>query len=59
MLPHFRRDGAAQERRQRQREDESWQDAVVVGAVERARTHGRVAQGQWRKLIERFWISVT
>ena len=49
--PHSRRIGAAQEWRQRQREDEWWRDAVVVGEGERSRAHGRVAQGQWRQMI--------
>ena len=48
--PHSRRVGAAQERRQRQREVERWSDAVVVGEEEWSRAHGRIAQGQWRKL---------
>ena len=51
--PHSRRDGAAQEWRQRQREDESWRDAVVSGEGGRSRAHGRVAQGQWRQLTRR------
>ena len=46
---HSRRDGAAQEWRQRQREAQQWRDTVVIGEEVRSRAHGRVAQGQWRK----------
>ena len=50
MWPHSRRDVAAQEWRQCQREDKQWLDAVVVGEGERSRAHGRAAQSQRREM---------
>ena len=51
LRPHSRRDVAAQEWRQRQREGDRWRDTVVIGEEVRSRAHGRVARGQWRKVI--------